>query len=154
MTTERLYKEALPKETIRKIQNILNEIDLLVLPNYWGNPYNEIYSVRVEAIDEDGGFSANGKGRNQLYALASAYAEIIERVQNQLISGIGGFNKVLLKQIKNTIGFYYYPDEKPLIKKDFFKLPSEIHEDIFPVKSLGAQKKLIDYIFNRKQIAT
>ncbi len=123
-----------------------------MLPTYWGNPYSEIYSVRVSASDEEGGFSANGKGRTQIYALASAYAEIIERIQNQLISGIGGFNKAILIYISSRSGFYYYPDEKPLIKDDFIALSSEILEDLFSTKSSSAHMEYVEYIFKSRQI--
>ncbi|MDR0661089.1 MAG: YcaO-like family protein [Prevotellaceae bacterium] len=152
MNLIRPYKEALPKKTIRKVLNVLEEIDLLALPINWGNPYHEIYSVRVEAVNDDGKFAANGKGRTQIFALASAYAELVERIQNQLISGAAGFSKVLLNEINHRTGFYYYPDEKPMPRNDFENLPKELLEDICSSKSQQVIDKFTDYIYSRNHI--
>ena len=112
------YKESTPKNTVIRIQKILQDINQLVYPTVWGNPYNEIYSTRVEAIENDGGFGTNGKGRNQEFCLASAYAEYIERVQNLMFIGSNGINEpMLLKSFKET-GIFYYPDEQAIKKKN------------------------------------
>lgn len=147
----RPYKEANPKSTVIKIQEILKDIDLLVVPIQWGNPYEDIFSLRVVAIDEDGGFGTNGKGRSQLFALASAYAEYIERIQNQLMSGATGFNKPILKLIHSKTGYYYYPDEQPLSLDKFMELPISIKNDLFGIESKQLQDKFIE-IFNRPYI--
>lgn len=147
---DRPYKEALPKSTISNIKRILSDIDMLVVPAYWGNPYDKIHSVRIEAIDEDGGFGTNGKGRSQLYALASAYAEFIERIQNQLLAG-DGFSKTILDVIFHSSGFYYFPDERPLTLEDFMKLPKDILSDLFGIKSEVLKNEFVK-IFDRPYI--
>lgn len=68
----------------------------------WYHPYPEIYSLRLECMKEDGGFGTNGKGRNQYYALASAYAEFIERIQNGYIMGIYGLNRFFYKKLNKS----------------------------------------------------
>jgi len=141
------YKEALPKNTIVKILNILNNLDILTTSVNWNNPYKEIYSVRVEAIEEDGGFGTNGKGRNQIYALASAYAEFVERIQNLYMSGASGFPKIFLDYIHTKVGFYYYPDEKFLTEKEFDEIPSNILFDFFATQEKTVVKKNINDIF-------
>ena len=140
------YKESTPKNTVIRIQKILQDINQLVYPTVWGNPYNEIFSTRVEAIENDGGFGTNGKGRNQEFCLASAYAEYIERVQNLMFIGSNGINEpMLLKSFKET-GVFYYPDEKNINKEDFKKLPPIILDDFFPIEK-NVQIKMVDEVY-------
>lgn len=140
------YKESTPKNTVIRIQKILQDINQLVYPTVWGNPYNEIYSTRVEAIENDGGFGTNGKGRNQEFCLASAYAEYIERVQNLMFIGSNGINEpMLLKSFKET-GIFYYPDEQAINKENFKKIPEIILDDFFPIEK-KLQMKMIDEVY-------
>ncbi|SNA82513.1 YcaO-like family protein [Flavobacterium psychrophilum] len=148
LQSKRPYKEALPKNTILKIKNILKEIDILTIETLWGNPFDEIYSVRIEAITEDGEFGQNGKGRNQLFCLASAYAEYMERIQNLLLTGTSGFNRVLMESNFKEVDIYYYPDEKEITKEDFLKLPNEILSDFFSTNDITIFKEVIDCFFD------
>jgi YcaO-like protein with predicted kinase domain len=142
------YKEAIPKNTILKIQNILNDLNILTVPVVWNNPFNNIYSVRLEALEEFGGFGTNGKGKNKLFALASAHAEFIERIQNLFISGPSGYNKFFLQKIKNKTGFYYFPDEKLLNIDDFKNIPPAILNDFFPIKKGLPRGRTIEQLFS------
>jgi YcaO-like protein with predicted kinase domain len=146
---EKPYKEDFPKNTILKIRKILSRIDIFTTAVIWNNPYNKIYSVRIEAIEDDGSFGTNGKGRNQIYALASAYAEFIERLQNLFISGSTGFAKIFLDNIKNKTGFFFFPDEKVLVKESFYNLPDNILLDFFPNQNSITIKNSIDYVYKR-----
>lgn len=119
----RPYKEATPKQTTYKIQNILREIDLFVTPTLIQNPIKDIFSTRIEALPEDGGFGTNGKGKSKIYSLASAYAEFMERIQNLFILGANGVSKSFQDYIKDRTGFNYFPDEKNLLKEEFLLLP-------------------------------
>lgn len=127
----RIYKEDTPIGTVTKIRNILANLSILPYEAKWYNPYKGIFSVRIQCLKEDGGFGSNGKGRNIQYALASAYAEFIERIQNGYIIGIYGINRFFLSQIKKKEGFFFYPDEIFLTKDQFVKLPKEYLNDIF-----------------------
>lgn len=146
---DRLYKEALPKETLKRIQSILNEIDLMAYPISWNNPFNNVYSVRIEALEEDGSFGSNGKGRNQIFALASAYAEFLERIQNQLISGSSGFSRTMLTKSRHRTKFHFYPDEISINKDALLSLPKEILDDIFSTKSRDKQEEIVEIIYHR-----
>lgn len=147
---KRIYKEDTPTGTISKIRNILNDISILPYEEKWFHPYNQIYSVRLQCIDEDGGFGTNGKGRNIHYALASAYAEFIERIQNGYITGIFGVNRFFFSKLKEENGFFFYPDEKVMTKKQFKKLPKNYLDDIFgDIVSEKERDKEIELYFNR-----
>lgn len=126
----RTYKEDSPINTINNIRKILYSIDMLPIEHSWYNPQTEIFSVRLENPHDKGGFGTNGKGRSQMFALASAYAEFIERIQNGFIVGPDGMNRIFTKQIFKRFGFHYYPDEIYLSQSDFFSLPQDYLNDI------------------------
>lgn len=127
----RIYKEDSPSNTINRIRQILHSIGMLPIEQSWYNPVCGLYSVRLENTRDKGGFGASGKGRNHFFALASAYSEFIERLQNGFIAGSDGLNRLFIKQINKKFGFHYYPDEKILSQKEFLTLPSDYLNDIF-----------------------
>ncbi len=73
-------KDSKPEETIQKIKEILSEVGL---DTHITEAYNNemCYSYRVELSDFPG-IGTNGKGITEEYALASAYGELMERLQN------------------------------------------------------------------------
>lgn len=127
----KVYKEDTPLNTITKIRNILSSIGVINYESNWANPYNEVYSVHIKSMFEDGSFGTNGKGRTRLFALASAYAEYMERLQNGLFMGCTYFNRLLISKIKQESGYYCFPDERFLTEDDFHNLPQEYLTDIF-----------------------
>jgi ribosomal protein S12 methylthiotransferase accessory factor len=75
-----LHKEDCPENTISVIRKALHDIDILMLEKWYS--FNEYcYSVRIED-SKDRFMGANGKGITRELALASAYAEFVERLQN------------------------------------------------------------------------
>lgn len=146
---KRPYKEDTPINTIAKIRNILANVSLLPYEEVWYHPYNEIYSVRLQCPEDVSDFGANGKGRSRLYALASAYAEFIERLENGYLTGIYGLNRLFLKHVKKECGYFYFPDEKLVTKECFKKLPSYFLNDIMPNMSIEKQNDEIDMYFER-----
>lgn len=78
-----LYRDAKPIETIRRIKDILSKLNIFVTEDIWFKNGNYLHSVRISF---DKSFIAqNGKGLSKEAALASAYAELMERMQNQLL---------------------------------------------------------------------
>ena len=77
------FKDCLPLETVRKIKDILvnYNIDVEELPMTIN--FDRFYSVRIVIRDTDIG--TNGKGLSPEYALASAYGEFVERLQNGML---------------------------------------------------------------------
>lgn len=143
------YKGDTPKGTVIKIQSILEKLDVVLMQTEWNNPYDGVYSVRVEAFEEDGGFGTNGKGTTPQYSLASAYAEYIERLQNGFVIGASSVNRLFLNKIKTQSDFYFYPDEKVLSIHEFENLPEEFLEDIFGDVSFEDRSVLIKSLFDR-----
>ncbi len=139
--TARKYKSANPLETVNKIRKIFNNINYWPYEVHWTNVNDEIYSMRVESDFKDGNFGTNGKGRTKEFTLASAYAEHIERLQNQLLAGKMQFSRRILNKIKDESGCFYFPDETFIKKDEFYKLPASFLSDI-----LGSSENSKEYI--------
>lgn len=114
------YKDELPLRTINKIRNILLDLNILVVESGWKNSVNGFYSVSVRIKNTE--ITANGKGTSPEYALASAYAELMERLQNQ------AFFRIDYDLRDATLAyqdFFYAPDEKFISIEDFFSSNEE-----------------------------
>ena len=73
---KRSYKVAPPGDTVHRIRNILRGLDINVYEKVWRNIGGKIYSCQINAEDlED--LTTYGKGKDERYALASAYAEMM-----------------------------------------------------------------------------
>lgn len=101
------YKDELPLRTIGRIKDILHGLGLLPVETVWRNSVRGFYSVTVTIAGTE--LSTNGKGVSQEYALASAYGEMMERLQNQCTFRLS-FD--LSPGALRHQGFYYAPDEK------------------------------------------
>lgn len=99
------YKDNLPENTIFNIMASLHNANIMTTYEFNSKAVNGCYSNRVTIKDTS--FGSNGKGTSKIYALASGYAELIERLQNNMFY-LGEHNPKLY----NEFGFYYSPDEK------------------------------------------
>lgn len=109
-------KDANPKETISKIKKILKEQNYKVKEKYIRKNFNNSYSIRLELNDHKG---SNGKGITLNLAKASAYAELMERMQSNMlykntktITNINRKKSLYLPLLNNASAAY---------KKEFFK---------------------------------
>lgn len=103
------YKDQEPEETIKFCKKILSSLGF--------NIQEEIVEVSkslytVNLIDSVSGMFSNGKGVTREYALASGYAEFLERIQNALF--VTGWNT-------EYEDFEYYPDEYTLNISEILK---------------------------------
>ncbi|MEJ8555073.1 YcaO-like family protein [Tepidibacter sp. Z1-5] len=113
---DRKYKDELPLNTVNKIRKILSDLGIVTIENNWKNSAKGFCSVRVEIANTS--IATNGKGTSHEYALASAYAELMERVQNQTFFRL---NDTLSEDAMCYKHFYYAPDEEYLSVDDFIK---------------------------------
>ena len=83
------YKDNNPKQTIEQIKNILKSNNIFTKETEWFNQCNDYYSLRLEVCNpetyESLEIGVNGKGTNEDFARASAYAELLERIQNSAL---------------------------------------------------------------------
>lgn len=107
------YKDAFPVNTINKIRNILGEAGLLTIETNWKNSVEGFYSVSV--IIEDTDLMTNGKGSSAQFALASAYGEMMERLQNFCTFRL---SLDVSPEAFRYQDFYYAPDEVILSMND------------------------------------
>jgi ribosomal protein S12 methylthiotransferase accessory factor len=114
------YKDELPLRTITKIRNILTNLNILTVETGWKNSADGFYSVTVTIRNTS--LATNGKGTTYEYALASAYAEFMERLQNQAFFRL---NYDLKEDALRYQGFYYAPDEQRISMDDFLSSNEE-----------------------------
>lgn len=112
LLTSRLhYKDAEPIDTILRIKNILKELEIDIEETWFNNDDIDIYSLRIVIKGTEIG--TNGKGVTKELALASAYGEFLERLQNDY----------LLKNLINNheSNFIIANDEKLLSAEELIK---------------------------------
>lgn len=98
------HKDALPGETIAKIQNILKELGLETTYKLLKNT-DGIYSAYL--MDPKCGWHVNGKGTTEEYCMASAYGECMERLQAYFV-----YNRLDDAPPQPGDEYLMYPDEK------------------------------------------
>ncbi len=139
------YKVASPEKTINNIRNILFDYEIFTIESWIRDEFLP-KSVRIETIDLPIG--TNGKGINEKYALASAYAEFMERIQNLILldGQFSGIKKDIAIRHTDYIDFDYnkFKQENQDILKEliFFKDISEIDSIV-----TGFSNKLYSYPF-------
>lgn len=104
---DREYKDETPLNTINNIRKILADIGLMTTESNWKNSAEGFYSVSVSI--EGTNISSNGKGTTAQFALASAYGELMERLQNMAYFRL---SYDVSDEEHKYKGFYYSPDEK------------------------------------------
>lgn len=103
------FKEVSPTETVAKLKNILTKLGIETEEHWLTESFLGTYSLRLTFKGTTIG--TNGKGISREYALASAYGELFERYQNNLLG-------IILSQKHNDIDFFEAPDEKIMSAED------------------------------------
>ena len=101
------HKDRLPQDTIAEIQRILHESGIITTLDWIPSPYSGVCSNRITLYPTDLG--ANGKGTDRLYAMASGYAELMERIQNYMLP-----IDTKYPGIAETEDFLFQPDERQM----------------------------------------
>lgn len=79
-TIDERFKDASPKETVVRIQKILEQHGIEVIPSETETGIANCYSLQL--LVKDSKMLTNGKGINKDLAYASAYGEFMERLQS------------------------------------------------------------------------
>ena len=125
------YKDKNPTSTIRAIKGILSRLGIRLSPSITYPFRRGVCSVRLRLSDTHFDIGTNGKGISRNLALASAYGEFMERLQNQRL-----YNTELIYRVDSDFarmsGFYHSPDEKYLtIGELVHDLPEELLHHFF-----------------------
>ena len=108
----KLYKAVSPLDTIHRIRTILHELGLFTTEQYMQNE-GMYYSCRVCISNHNLGkfeIGTNGKGMTAEYALASAYAELMERLENRMIVFGIKFATRYFRQRNDQLTVIYIPE--------------------------------------------
>lgn len=104
---EQKYKDLAPYKTIHNIRSKLLEVGILTTESNWLHTLEGFYSVTISV--DGSSVRTNGKGTTKAYALASAYGELMERLQNFAPFRLSmDFDEGVFSHGD----FYYAPDEK------------------------------------------
>lgn len=119
------YKARTPEETIFLIRKILHQkLGILLKENHYVGD-GKFYSCRINIANyniDELNIGTNGKGMRMEYALASAYGEFMERLQNQMLIMSRSISSIynnrtnanvlsLIKDNKLVTKYIYAPDE-------------------------------------------
>lgn len=121
---EMRYKETSPEKTVKRIKEILKKHGVEVEENWKKKSSVGTYSLRL--CIKGTNLGQNGKGMTKEFAMASAYAEFLERYQNGIL---------VFRPEKETeeLPFVYSADEKKLsleeIEKQEDSFINQIYED-------------------------
>lgn len=138
MSNYNKYKERKPQDTIFEIQRILNDVGLFTTVKWTDKPVKGVRSNRVDLYPTSLG--TNGKGTDELYAAASGYAELMERIQNGLLA-----LRLDSPQVKAAGGYETAPDEKEIPVEELLAQKDVYLEHIFG--QLGIEKEEAKKIF-------
>ncbi len=119
------YKDRKPEDTILEIQTILNRLGLFPL-QVWSGGYKGAVSKRITLHPTSMG--TNGKGSDEVYATASAYAELMERMNNGILTMTDKSD-----DMSGETGFREFPDEKLMTPAEILAHPDPFTERALPL---------------------
>ncbi len=122
------YKEEKPVNTVNIIKNTLESIGIELEEKVHLNSVEGFHSIHLR-VKGAKSLCVNGKGTTYEYALASAYGEFMERLQNQALYK---YKVDLCDESIKYLGFYNAIDEKYLEIDDFMASEKEWVYKLFP----------------------
>lgn len=99
------HKESQPGDTVFRIQQILHDAGLFPVLRWTNSSLDGVRSNRVTLHPTNLG--TNGKGTDEPFATASGYAELMERIQNNLLC-----LRDKADGLSEELGFQEFPDER------------------------------------------
>lgn len=129
---ERRYKEKKPSETVEKVKSILNNLGIEVEEKWSDKSSVNTYSLRICIKGTDIG--QNGKGMTREFAMASGYAEFLERLQN-------GMMRFRIEKPSKDLPFSNVPDEKNFKVKEYIEKNNSFLNNILKQNGKGNSSK-------------
>ena len=101
------YKENAPEETVERIIELLRNVGLETAYEEYGLDTKDCYSSRV-CLKNPGlnDIGSNGKGTTAAFCKASAYAELMERIQNKMFFAAPMFDSAYCDSMKRVNPVY------------------------------------------------
>lgn len=126
-------KACSPNETVLAIQGILSKLGIIVLQE-WNSAMKGSYSVLLRVKGTN--LYSNGKGVAEEYALASGYAELMERLQTMALFR---FHCEYSEEVMHHAGYLYTPDEVKVAPEEIAENESKY---VLPVNVAAGNEKL------------
>jgi len=124
------FKDSSPADTIEKIRELLKNLGIVCYEPVWNKTNDFFYTVRIEIMGFPVG--ANGKGTSRLFALASAYGELMERLQNGFL-------------IPKYYGLKAIPEEKDIPDWEYKNVTQFLLNTFLPNNGyFGTKEELLD----------
>ena len=138
--------EVTPEETVKRLKKILEKMQIEVEEVWKEQSSVGTYSLRLCIKDTDLG--QNGKGMTKEYAMASAYAEFFERLQN-------GVLRFRVEKPTQELPFANSPDEKRLSIEELVENNNSLLESIANINECKedtkeAKKEYVKEVINKK----
>lgn len=124
------FKEVTPLETVTKLKAILKEIGVEVTETWQQQSSIGTFALRLTFKGTTIG--CNGKGVNREFALASAYAELFERYQNEM------FGNIYMAEKRSEYPFFATVDEQLMTAKELISQENSYMDFYF--KRRGKEK--------------
>lgn len=138
------YKETTPDKTVKRIKEILKRHNVEVEENWTKKSSVGTYSLRL--CIKGTNLGQNGKGMTKEFAMASAYAEFMERYQNGIL---------VFRPEKPTeeLPFVYSADEKNLTIDEIIKQNDSFIQNIFEdnKKEFSSKRELLEEILGKNK---
>lgn len=166
------YKSCEPLSTINRIRKILSDCGLFTIETHVFHDGPNINCCRVMLGDDDLyslGLGTNGKGMTRRYALASAYGEFMERLQNNVMFPLKQLKFATRRYLESTSGmegfydrlrsedlvleFHYAADEVYLDADEVAKLCTDVLCRVNGIDTVEQQREYLNSIFKDKAIA-
>lgn len=128
MLQERRYKDAKPEDTVVKAKKILDDLGLELEEKWTDKSSVDTYSLRICIKGSDVG--QNGKGMTKEFAMASGYAEFLERLQN-------GLFRFRMEKPTEELPFINVPDEKHFTVGEYIEKRNSFLENILDKNGKG-----------------
>lgn len=110
------YKERKPEDTVFEIRRILQDIGFFPVVNWTERSYRGARSNRVTLFPLQAG--TNGKGTDEVFCMASGFAELMERLNNGIL-----FMHDRADDIRPETGFREFPDEREMTVSEILADP-------------------------------
>lgn len=136
---EKAYKALPPLKTVLNARKALADCDLFLFEQYYVFPAPGVSCCRIWLGDEEIeplNIGVNGKGMNARYAQASAYGEMMERLQNGALFPMRQRRYALEK---GKLLYHYAPDERYLSSREAAVECGDVVEAMFHLPEGGAE---------------
>lgn len=137
------HKDASPLQTIKNVKAILKSLGIKIMESEMKNLSDRLYSIRIGLPGTSLSVGVNGKGISPDLARASAYGELMERIQNQYLYPLSRYYS-FDRELATDYGFYIAPDERYLNVSETRKnVPAGMESKDYFLSSFYGSKKII-----------